>query len=369
MPPTSKINFARNWRKDLETLMEVGLRRRIFPGLELLVAKGEEVAIHETWGHREIGPEAEPLTPGCLSDIASLTKPVATATALVVMAERGQLSLEDKVVDFLPEFDAPEKHGITLRHLLTHNSGLPPWIDLYSEGVSRAEAVQRLMHVPLQHPTGTAMVYGDPNYMILAEVLRRVTGESLAEYCHRNIFHPLRMTHTAFNPLAEGWEIPIIPTQYCPFRKKLLRGVVHDENAFVLGGEGGNAGLFATSQDLLRFARMVINGGELDGVRVLSRAGMAMMIRNHNPRKLPPRGLGWDIKGEGFGYMSCGGLMPRGAIGHTGFTGTSLWIEPESGLTIVVLSNRVHIPRDKNQAEMIRFRPRLHNLIVAAMDL
>jgi CubicO group peptidase (beta-lactamase class C family) len=283
----------------------------------------------------------------------------------MVMLEKGQLALEDKVVDFVPEFDVPEKRGITLRHLLTHTSGLPPLIDLFSDGIPRAEAVQRLMHAPLQHPTGAAMVYGDVNFLILGEIIRRVTGGPIAEYCHRHIFHPLQMTRTAFEPLKQGWEIAIAPTAYCPYRKQLLRGQVHDENAWVMGGEGGNAGLFSTAADLHRFARMVLDGGELEGVRVLSAAGIEAMRRNHSPRKLPPRGLGWDLKGEGTGYMSCGELMPPGTIGHTGFTGTSLWMDPASGLTVITLSHRVHISREKNQQDMIRFRPRLHNLIVA----
>jgi CubicO group peptidase (beta-lactamase class C family) len=337
--------------------------------MELLVALGDETLIHETWGKIEIAPAARPMPRNTLFDLASLTKPVATAMALMILLEKGLVSLEDKVVEFVPEFDAPEKEGIVLRHLLTHTSGLPPLIDLFSDGISRAEAIERLMHVPLQHPTGTAMVYGDVNFLILAEVIRRVTGQSLAEYCHRHVFHPLQMTRTAFNPLSKGWEVLIAPTQYCSYRKQLLRGIVHDENSFVLGGEGGNAGLFATAGDLHRFARMILHGGELEGVQVLSAPGVAAMIRNHSPRKLPPRGLGWDIKGEGSGYMSCGELMPVGAVGHTGFTGTSLWLDPKSGLAVIALSNRVHISREKNQQEMIRFRPRLHNLIVAAVGI
>lgn len=368
MNPTSRINFSRNWRRDLDALVEGALRQRVFPGLELLVAVGEKVTLHQTWGRIEIGPEAQSLALGTLFDLASITKPVATASAAMILAEQGKLSLEDKVADFIREFDGEDKRGITLRHLLTHTSGLPPLIDLIGEGLSRAEALQRILHVPLQHPTGSAMVYGDPNFLILAEVVRRVSGQSLPEFCHQNLFHPLRMTHTTFDPIAEGWEMPIAPTQYCPYRKQLLRGVVHDENAWLMGGEGGNAGLFSTAEDLHRFARMMLQGGELEGVRVLSPNSAAAMVRNHNSRRLAPRGLGWDLKVEGSGYMSCGELMPPGTFGHTGFTGTSIWIDPRSTLTVVTLSNRVHISREKNQQDMIRFRPRLHNLIAAAQS-
>jgi CubicO group peptidase (beta-lactamase class C family) len=350
----------------LDSLVEGALRQRVFPGLELLVARRDEVMLHEAWGRIEIGPEAQPMAVGTLFDVASITKPVATASAVMVLLERAMVSLEDKVVEFVAEFDSEDKRGITLRHLLTHTSGLPPLIDLIGEGLTRAEAVQRIMHLPPQHPTGTAMVYGDVNFLILGEVVRRVSGQTLAEFCHQNLFHALQMGRTTFDPLAEGWEMPIAPTQYCPYRKQLLRGVVHDENAYVMGGEGGNAGLFSTAPDLHRFARMMLSGGELEGVRVLSESAVAAMTRNHNPRRLAPRGLGWDLKGEGSGYMSCGELVPPGTFGHTGFTGTSIWIDPNSGLIVITLSNRVHISREKNQQDMIRFRPRLHNLIAGA---
>jgi len=365
MGKITTINFSRNRRQELTELVEAAIRQRVFPGLELLVATHEEVLVHQAWGHIEIGPEAQALHTGTLFDIASITKPIATATCAMVLLEQGALSLEDKAADFLPEFETAEKSGITLRHLLTHTSGLPDWVNLYNDTGGRAEALHRLLNIALQHPTGTAMIYSDLGFLILAEILRRVSGRSLAELFHQHVSHPLQMNTTAFNPLEAGWEIDIAPTQYCPFRQQLLRGVVHDENCYMFGGEGGNAGLFATAPDLHRFSRMVLAGGDLDGVRILGPRTTQQMISNHNPRKLPPRGLGWDIKQEGFGYMSCGDLMRPGAFGHTGFTGTSLWIEPETGLVVIVLTNRVHIARDKNQPDMLRFRPRLHNMVVS----
>ncbi|MDH4225482.1 MAG: beta-lactamase family protein, partial [Deltaproteobacteria bacterium] len=349
MNRTTKINFSRNWRLELDQLMESALRQRIFPGLELLVAKEDEPLLHQTWGRLEISPESPDLAPGTLWDIASITKPVATATSMMILLEKGILSLEDKVAETFPEFDTEDKKGITLRHLLTHTSGLPAWVDLYQESTGQGEALQKLLHTPLKTPTGTAMIYSDLNFLLLGEMVRRGSGQSLSEFFHQNVAHPLLLNHTLFNPLDSGWDqTPVAPTQYCPFRKQLLRGVVHDENAYIFGGEGGNAGLFSTALDLARFARMIQEGGSLDGVRVLSSVTVELMISNQNPPRLAPRGLGWDMKGEGFGYMSCGDLMPPGTVGHTGFTGTSLWMDPHSGLTIIALSNRVHISREKN---------------------
>lgn len=364
MDGIARVNFSRRREQELDELVQGALRRRIFPGLELLVARGDEVLLHRAWGHLEVGPDATELVPGTLFDIASLTKPVATATCVLVLLEKGLLSLEDKVTEYFPEFESPEKAGITLRHLLTHTSGLPDWADLYSTVQNRAEALQRLARTALMHPTGTAMVYSDLGYLLLGEVVRRVAGMPLAECFHRNVAHPLGLERTTFRPLERDWDLPVAPTQYCTFRQQLLRGVVHDENAFMFGEEGGNAGLFSTAPDLHRFCRMILAEGELEGVRLLSRRTVTLMTSNHNPPRLAPRGLGWDIKADTFGYTSCGALMRKGAIGHTGFTGTSLWMEPESGLTVIVLSNRVNISRDRNQADMLRFRPRLHNMLV-----
>jgi CubicO group peptidase (beta-lactamase class C family) len=365
---TNIINFARNPRQDLQALIEDALRRRVFPGIELLVARGDELLLHEAWGQLEIGPEAEALAPGTLFDIASITKPVATATCFLALLEKGKIGMEEKVAAFFPEFDSPDKGGISMRHLLTHTAGLPDHIDLYQDVSGPAEALQRLLNTPLATPTGAAMIYSDLGYLILGELVRRISGMGLGEFFHRQVAHPLGMTRTTFNPLEHSWDIPIAPTQFCPFRQQLLRGVVHDENCYVFGGEGGNAGLFSTAADLWRFMRMILAEGSLDGAQVLSPRTVRRMVANHNPRRLPPRGLGWDIKGEGFGYVSCGELMRTGTIGHTGFTGTSLWMEPDSGFIVVALTNRVHIAREKNQADMIRFRPRLHNLLVAMFN-
>ncbi|MCZ6534155.1 MAG: serine hydrolase [SAR324 cluster bacterium] len=368
MSSTTIVNFSRNRRQELQALVEAAIRQRIFPGMELLVAKGEEVLLHEVWGNIEAGPEAARLGRNTLFDIASMTKPIATAISMMVLIEKGTLALEDKVRDFIPEFEHLEKDGIALRHLLTHTSGLPDWADLFSNTESQQDALQKLLAIPLQYPTGTAIVYSDLGFLLLGEIIRRVSGQSLGEFFYQNVSHPLQMARTAFNPLLMGWDLPIAPTLYCTMRQQLLRGIVHDENCFRFGGEGGNAGLFSTAGDVHRFCRMILGEGELEGVRVLTARTVDMMTANHNPRKLAPRGMGWDMKGEGFGYMSCGELMAVGSIGHTGFTGTSFWIERKSGLTVILLTNRVNIARDKNQPDMMSFRPRLHNLVVSLVD-
>ena len=349
----------------MEQLVDNAIRQGVFPGLELLVARGDEVLLHQSWGRLEQAHEAESLETGTLFDVASLTKPVVTATCLMILVEQGLTALEERVARFFPEFANQEKTGITLRHLLTHTSGLDAWANLYEGPQTAAEALAVLLNQPLKHPTGTVMLYSDLGYLLLAEIIRKISGKNLAEFYSQQVAHPLLMANSAFNPLEQGWRIVTAPTQYCVFRKQLLRGIVHDENAFRFNGEGGNAGLFSTAPDLHRFARMVLRQGELEGVRVLSAATVRLMTANHNPPRLAPRGLGWDMKGQTPGYVSCGDLMAPGTIGHTGFTGTSLWMEPDSGLTIIALSNRINIAREKNQQDMIEFRPRLHNVLAA----
>ncbi len=298
MDRIAKIHFGRNRRQELNTLIENAIRERVFPGLELLVARDDQVLLHEAWGNLEVGPEVPVLETGTLFDIASITKPMATALCLMILMEQGRVGLEDKVSSYFPEYDTPDKRGITLRHLLTHTAGLPDWVDLYSSGASQAEALQTLVNEPLSHPTGTVMLYSDLGYLMLGEIIRRISGGSLSEFFHQQVAHPLGLLHTGFNPLAGEWDRPIAPTQFCTFRRELLRGVVHDENAFVFGGEGGNAGLFSTAADLHRFARMILAGGALDGVRVLSSRSVEVMTAQPQPAAPGPAGAGLGHQGR-----------------------------------------------------------------------
>ncbi len=363
-----KVNFARRWFQHLEELIHRHLESGGFPGIEILFASQGEVHLHQAWGHLELGKDAPTLQPNTLFDIASITKPVATATAIMLLLERGFLDLEDKVVEFIPEFDSEVYRQITLRHLLCHTSGLPAWANLYEGVTSKQEAWERLIAVSVDHGIQEKMIYSCLGFLILGEIIRRVTKQSLSEFTQRNIFKPLNMEATGFSPWKTQRILPIAPTQFCPFRKKLLRGVVHDENSYVFDEEGGNSGLFSTASDLFRFCQMIFHGGALEGEHILSPHSIHRMSQNHNPSHLPPRGLGWDIVADGFGYMSGGDLFPRGGIGHLGFTGTSLWLHPPTQTAIIVLTNRVHLSREQNLSQMRTFRPRLHNILMASLD-
>ncbi|MGK5090965.1 serine hydrolase domain-containing protein [Deltaproteobacteria bacterium TL4] len=358
------VQFSTQKVQTLETLIQRHLDANVFPGIEILFALGQDVLLHRAWGHLETGDQAPPLTLNTLFDIASLTKPIATATAMMLLQEQGLLDFEEKVCRFLPELNASPKNQISIKALLTHTSGLPDWENLYENNKNKDEAWKQLVNIPLRHAPGTQTIYSCLGYLLLGEIIRRVSHQSLTEFFQAHIAGPLNLKHTLFSPLRQTKPLPpIAPTQYCPYRKCLLRGRVHDENSYIFNEEGGNAGLFSTAEDLHRYCLMVLNEGELEGNRLLSPLSIRAMLHNHNTPPLLPRGLGWDFKERGFGYWSCGDLAPSGTVGHTGFTGTSLWMHPRLKTVMIVLSNRVHISRE-NQLETMRlFRARLHNLL------
>lgn len=363
-----KINFMRTWYQSLETLIQKQIEDGVFPGIELLFAAHGKIYLHQAWGNLEIGKNAPEMQIDTIFDLASLTKPTATATAIMILQERGLLNLEDLVQEFVPEFEGEGKQAVTIRHLLTHTSGLPAWTNLY-EGVADKEAAwQRLMEIPLEVPKDHQMIYSCLGFLILAEIVRRLTNQSLAQFTKINIFDPLGMETTGFTPLETIKEEAIAPTQYCPFREKLLRGVVHDENSFIFNEEGGNAGLFSKALEVYRFCQMLFNEGIWEGTRILSPTSVQCMVKNHNPAGLAPRGLGWALKEDGGRYVSCGSLFPTPAIGHTGFTGTSFWCHLPTQMVAIVLTNRVHISREQTLAAMHTFRPRLHNILMASLE-
>ena len=355
--------------KRLETLISKEIKSGTFPGVEIIYAKGSKVLLHKTWGKLE-SINSSPMLLDTIFDVASLTKPVVTTTLLMMLREKGMLNLNDSVQLHLPVFTGRKKERITLKHLLTHISGLPAWANLYESVENSEEARTRLLNIPLETSPEKKMIYSCLGFLVLGEVISKITGKRLSNLFHDKIAKPLKLHNSMFSPEKKLNDLSkIAPTENCAFRKKLLRGIVHDENSFAFEEEGGNAGLFSTAKDLLRFTQLLINEGELDGVRLLSKQSVAEMFKNHNPAGLTPRGLGWDIKkqmstadGASWEY-SCGPDFPDNSCGHTGFTGTSLWFDPASKQIIIALSNRVHLSREKNLEAMKRFRKNLHGLL------
>jgi len=304
----------------------------------VLWVERQGLTYHKTFGRRALVPSAEPMNEDTTFDAASLTKVVATAPAIMLLLERGQLKLDDAVRTHIPEFRGEGTEAITIRHLLTHTSGLrsgiparPEWSG-YEAGIALA-CVEAATNAP-----GTTFRYSDINFIVLGEIVQRVSKQKLNEFVAAEIYGPLRMRDTAYLPVTNQLG-RIAPTEQTT--NGMLRGVVHDPTARRMGGVAGHAGLFTTAADLARFARMMLNEGELDGVRLFKRDTARLMTSVQSPEAvLSRRGLGWDIDSP---YSRPRGtVFPRGSFGHTGWTGTTLWIDPFSKTFFVFLSNRVH---------------------------
>jgi uncharacterized protein YbbC (DUF1343 family)/CubicO group peptidase (beta-lactamase class C family) len=336
----------------IEALVEKEISEGRIPGAVILVGNREGVIYEKAFGYSSLKPARTPMTVDTIFDIASLTKVVATAPAIMQLVERGKLGLNDPVARYWPEFKAKGKERITIRQLLTHYSGLRPDIPLKPAWSGYATAVRKIEEMPPLCPPGTRFIYSDINFIALGELLRRVTGQPLDEYCAEQIFRPLAMTDTGFSP-PKAVLSRIAPCD-CP------TGLVQDPTARAMGGVAGNAGLFSTARDLSLFCTMILNRG----LPILSPPGIEKMTTPQSPfHKTAVRGLGWDIDSP---YSSNrGSLFPVGSFGHKGYTGTSLWIDPFSGTYIITLTSRLH-PAGKGNAEPLR--ERIATIVAAALS-
>jgi uncharacterized protein YbbC (DUF1343 family)/CubicO group peptidase (beta-lactamase class C family) len=318
------------------------------------------VAYHRAYGRRAVFPNPEGMTEDTIFDAASLTKVLATAPAVLVLVERGRIGLDDPVRRYLPEFAGGGKEAITVRQLLTHTSGLPPGISSAGGWEGVEAAVRLACAAEVRTPPGTAFGYSDVNFILLGEIVRRVSGLPLQEFAARELYRPLKMTQTGFLPPASQ-RPRIAPTTR--EGDGVLRGVVHDPTARRMGGVAGHAGLFTTAADVARFARMMLNGGRLEGVRLFRPETIRLMTSVQTPESVRERrGLGWDIDSP---YAGPRGVhFPIGSYGHTGWTGTSLWIDPFSRTFVIFLANRNHPSED---GTVIALRRRLGTLAAEAV--
>lgn len=344
----------------LAVLLEQAVAAGEMPGAVALVANRQSVVFHRAFGHAQVVPRAEPMRPDTLFDLASLTKVVATAPAILLLVEAGAVRLQDRVVEFIPEFTGEDKDEVDLRHLLTHCSGLPAWKPFYEQETTPEERFAAICATPLEHPVGRCFQYSDIGFILLGEVVRRVSGLRLDEFTQRHLFAPLGMSDTCFCPPA-SWAARCAATELRGGAP--LRGQVHDENAAALGGAAGHAGLFSTASDLARYCQMLLNDGELEGTRVLSPLSVRAMLAPQSTCLGSARGFGFDLHSA---YASIrGDLLPTGSAGHSGFTGTSLWIDRDLGLAVLLLTNVVHPTRERTAR---RLRSRVSNVVAAALQ-
>jgi uncharacterized protein YbbC (DUF1343 family)/CubicO group peptidase (beta-lactamase class C family) len=365
-PASSGFSAERLARMD--AVIAASIAKKELPGAVVLVGRHGKTVWRKAYGARAIEPQREAMTTDTIFDLASLTKVVATTTSIMILIEQGKIRLGDSVVQFIPEMKGEGRDAITIEHLLTHMTGLAPDFDLRDRWMGYDEAIKRLYREPLRSQPGTRFVYSDINYIALGEVVHRVSGMMLDEFTRQNIFAPLGMRDTGFRPDAK-LKPRIAPTE--KRRGQLnylgdsgadagsqgelwLRGEVHDPTSFRMNGVAGHAGLFSTADDLAIFCQMLLNGGVYNGARILSPLTIATMTQPHAVSESgAARGLGWDMASSF--STNRGDLFPLGSFGHTGFTGTSIWIDPASDSFVIFLSNRVH-PDGKGDVGPVRAR-------------
>lgn len=342
----------------IDAIMQDAVDASRIPGGVVLVGHNGKIVYRKAFGSRSLEPTRERMTLDTVFDLASLTKCIATTTAVMQLMEQGRIRLNDPVAAYLPEFAQNGKADITVRELMTHYSGLAPDLDLKQTWEGRDAAYAMAMQQKPANPPGTRFVYSDINFETLAFVVEKVTGESFNDYAAKHIFAPLGMKDTRFLPPSD-WIPRIAPTQYDE-HGVMLRGVVHDPTARRMGGVAGHAGLFSTADDLSKFAQELLSGHKL-----MSREMVEKMSTPQQPANAASlRGLGWDIDSPF--ASNRGDLLPVGSFGHTGFTGTSLWIDPTTDTYIIILTNAVH-PRGGKSA--VSLRSRVATAVVQALDL
>ena len=378
----AKVSMAAERLAYIDGAVAESIQKKELPGAVVLVARRGGVVWRKAYGARALVPAREEMTADTVFDLASLTKIVATATSALILVERGKLRLGDPVSRYIPELKGEGRERITVEHLLTHRSGYAPDFDLSDQWQGHDEMLKRLYAEPLRSAPGARFVYSDIGMIVMGEVIQRVAGEPLDAFARKNIFEPLGMKDTGFRRIGPGGASEVALKRIAPTEsvrgmrsylggagdagsasETMLRGQVHDPTANRMGGVAGHAGLFSTADDLAVFCQMILNGGEYDGARVLSPLGVAEMTR---PRQVTEdggaRGLGWDLH-TSFS-TNRGDLFPAGSFGHTGFTGTSLWIDPASETFVVFLSNRVH---PDGKGEVGPLRGRLANVVAGAV--
>ncbi len=353
-PSPNGVPFDTARLANARTYLRLQVDSGAFPGGVLVVGHRGTVVYTTAVGHYGIN-DPRPVTEGTVYDLASLTKVVGLTTAVMLLVAERHIDLDDSVTRYLPDFAGAGKESVTIRHLLTHTSGLPPWRPLHLQSSSKSTAIDTVLATPLQTTPGERYAYSDLGAITLGLVVERVSGISLDRFLAARVFSPLEMHSTRYRPPAE-WTPHIAPTENDPWRQRLLRGEVHDENAARLDGVAGHAGLFSNAPDLARFAAWLLDAYhdrllETDPVRVPATVVREFVKRQRGPSG-STRALGWDTPSAH--SSSAGTMMSRSSFGHTGFTGTSIWIDPEREVFVILLTNRVHPTRENNAIRAIR---------------
>ncbi|MFC1484017.1 glycoside hydrolase family 3 N-terminal domain-containing protein [Candidatus Neomarinimicrobiota bacterium] len=349
---------------NISSLLKQAVADSAWPGGVLLAARDGRIFIHESFGFHSYSKQHS-TTRGDIFDLASVTKVVATTSAVMKLQERGRLNLDDAVVSYLPEFQGPDpentrlKSSVSIQQLLTHSSGLPGWRPIYKIQGDVANRLDSLYALPLDTLPGTHYEYSCMGMITMGKVVERITGQTLSQFLQDSIFQRLGMTSTYFNPPSERLK-RIVPTEFSEAENGFVKGHVHDENAQSLGGAVGNAGLFSTAADLAIFSQMMLNGGVYQDTLIFQPQTVDLFTKRANIIPGSSRCLGWDSPA---GEASAGVYASSNSYGHTGFTGTSLWIDPDNRMFVILLTNAVHPQRDWKTPKYYDWRQRIHSAV------
>ncbi len=344
--PATDVGMSATRLEAIERVVARGIKAGGYPGAAVVVGRNGAAVMERGFGRLSwLSTSAAVDAQQTIYDVASLTKVVGTTAAIMILFDEKKIDLDERVVTYLPTFNGGEKDRVTVRQLLTHTSGLPAGRDIWRITQSPLEARAAVVGSSLEARPGSRYIYSDLGADLLGLIVEVVSGEPLDKFLDRRVFAPLGMNDTFYRP-ADSLRYRIAPTEVTPPRGYPLRGEVHDENAFALGGVAGHAGLFSTAADLSVFAQMMLNGGEYNGVQIISRPTVELFTS----RSVGHRALGWDTAEGDYGS---GRYLGATAYGHTGFTGTSMWIDPERQMFVILLTNRVHAARALRPAKVI----------------
>lgn len=342
------------------SVLQAGIEERAFPGASVAITHQGKLIANKGLGHFTYAADAPGVSAETIYDIASVTKVIATTTACMILHDRGQFNLEQPLVDFLPGFasDDQRRYKVTLCMLLAHSSGLPAYIKLFQTAHNKEELLKQALAVPLAADPGTQTAYSDIGFILLGEVLQILASQQLDQFCHAEIFTKLELAHTSF-ALSPSLKHLIPPTENDrSFRKRLIQGEVNDENASVMGGVAGHAGCFSTSMDVSTFAHCLLLGG----TPLVKSSTLEIFTRREASPPGTSRALGWDTPSQ---PSQSGKYFSSRAYGHLGYTGTSLWIDPDRHLSVTLLTNRTWPDRSAQSIKQIR--PAFHDAVVEAL--
>jgi CubicO group peptidase (beta-lactamase class C family) len=342
----STVGMSATRLATIDRIVRRGITAGGYPGASVIVGRKGYSVWQKGFGYLDWNKRSAVSVTESLYDLASLTKVVGTTTAIMILFDEGKVVLDAPVRSYLPEFAGGAKDSITVRDLLAHRSGLPASRDLWRVARTPEEARRAAIEAPLACRPRQCMIYSDLGAITLGLIVERITGMGLDEYLEARVFGPIGMTETTFRPEA-SLRARVAPTEIAPPRGYPLRGEVHDENAYALGGVAGHAGLFSTAADLSMFAQMMLNGGEYAGVRIVADSTIKLFTEK---RTIGNRALGWA---KADGTAGSGDFLSDAAYGHTGYTGTSLWIDPKRDMFVVLLTNRVHAAKARRPSKVI----------------